>query len=175
MKRWSSREYSLMFVTLLVIMGYVFMRFIDPSVLFSSQQDEDGIVHKQEIFESYLEKLQSLSAIKDSETQLRDEFGMMDSKERQISSLISAVQDRAKEHQVQILNLQPRSPSETQQGVLFSIQMTIAGSWEAVLIWLDDLQRPPLHVAVSQLRLERDSGKDDGLKGRLSIEYFRMK
>ncbi len=103
----------------------------------------------------------------------QERFGKVTNDGSEISGMVKLVEQQAANHNVHVVNVQPRRAVLDGQMKAFMIEVTLDGQWRDVNDFIQELQMNPLDMDIESLQLERYSDATNSLRGVVVFKRWR--
>ena len=169
MKKLNRREFSILMITLSLLVFFVFFKFVIKPMRQGSSDINDRLrVVRVKLIKARQMVVQK-SRVEARYQNLVNLIGVVDSEDAQMLTIVSKIDAAARESNIHIANIQPQK-SVTQKDFRFlAVELEIDGQWLDIVQFLYLLQKQPNFYFINELNLEKYSGVSSSLRGRIVV------
>ena len=169
MKKLNRREFSILMITLALLVFFVIFQFVIKPV----RQGSSDINDRLRVVRAKLIKARQMVVqkplVEARYQNLVNLIGVVDSEDAQMLTIVSKIDAAARESNIHIANIQPQK-SVTQKDFRFlAVELEIDGQWLDIVQFLYLLQKQPNFYFINELNLEKYSGVSSSLRGRIVV------
>jgi Tfp pilus assembly protein PilO len=174
MKKLSSRETSILIITLVLIVFFMVYQFVIKPMNEGATDIDDRLRldYKQLMKASQLVAQESL--VEARYKNLVNLIGKEDSDEAQMPTIISKIEAAAHESNIHIANIQPQRSTVQNEVRFLGVELEIEGQWLDIVQFMSLLQQQPNFYFVNELNLEKYSDTTNSLRGRVVISRMYL-
>ena len=169
MKKLNRREFSILMITLSLLVFFVIFQFVIKPMRQGSSDINDRLrVVRVKLIKARQMVVQK-SRVEARYQNLVNLIGVVDSEDAQMLTIVSKIDAAARESNIHIANIQPQK-SVTQKDLRFlAVELEIDGQWLDIVQFLYLLQKQPNFYFINELNLEKYSGVSSSLRGRIVV------
>ena len=169
MKKLNRREFSILMITLALLVFFVIFQFVIKPV----RQGSSDINDRLRVVRAKLIKARQMVVqkplVEARYQNLVNLIGVVASEDAQMPTIVSKIDAAARESNIHIANIQPQK-SVTQKDFRFlAVELEIDGQWLDIVQFLYLLQKQPNFYFINELNLEKYSGVSSSLRGRIVV------
>jgi len=169
MKKLNRREFSILMITLALLVFFVIFQFVIKPM----RQGSSDINDRLRVVKTKLIKARQMTAqklqVEARYQNLVNLIGLVGSEDAQMPTIVSKIDAAARESNIHIANIQPQK-SVTQKDLRFlAVELEIDGQWLDIVQFLYLLQKQPNFYFINELNLEKYSGVSSSLRGRIVV------
>jgi Tfp pilus assembly protein PilO len=169
MKKLSSRETQILFITLGLIVFFVVYQFVIKPMHAGSMDINDQIRMDRDQLSKASRLVAERPLVEARYQKLVDLIGVVDSEEAQMPTIVSKIEGAARESNIHIANIQPQKSVAQKEARFLAVELEIDGQWLDIVQFLYLLQQQPNLYFINELNLEKYSGAINSLRGRIVI------
>lgn len=174
MKKLSTRETSILIVTLGLVLIFIIYQFVVKPMQGSAVNIDD----QMRVNHAHLIKARKMVARKkEVEARYQHWVGIIGgavSEGSQMTAMVSKIESAAREANIHVENIQPQKPVSQKTILFFPVELTIDGQWLDIVKFLYTLQQVPNYYFIDELNVEKYSDTVSSLRGRIVVSCMRL-